>query len=130
MLSSVKRSSVNIYSLQARYASQHLSKFASIDPLNLSVKDKCQNLVGGEWTGAANYIKLPDPLTGKEMISVPDTGLDEILPFIDSIKNTPKSGLHNPYKNKERYVMLGGVMTKCAEVLHDPEVFDFFVDSI
>ncbi len=42
----------------------------------------------------------------------------------------PKSGLHNPFKNKERYVMLGGVCRKTAEVLHDKEVFDFFIDSI
>jgi len=78
MLSTIKRSQVNLVSAQARYASQHLSKFASIDPKNLSVKDKCYNLVGGEWSGSSKYIKLVDPLTGKEMISVPDTGLDEI----------------------------------------------------
>ena len=42
----------------------------------------------------------------------------------------PKSGLHNPFKNKERYVMLGQVCRKTAEVLHEPETFDFFVDCI
>ena len=51
---------------------------------------------------------LLDPMTGKDMISIPNTTENEIQPFIDSIKNTPKSGLHNPFKNKERYVMLGG----------------------
>ena len=42
----------------------------------------------------------------------------------------PKHGLHNPFKNKERYLMLGAVCRKTAEVLHDQEVFDFFVDLI
>ena len=37
--------------------------------------------------------------------------------------------MHNPFRNKERYVMLGGVCRKTAEVLHDKEVFDFFVSS-
>ena len=40
------------------------------------------------------------------------------------------SGLHNPFKIKERYVMLGQVCRKTAEVLHEPETFDFFIDCI
>jgi hypothetical protein len=28
---------------------------------------------------------------------------------MNSIKNVPKSGLHNPFKNPERYLMLGDV---------------------
>jgi hypothetical protein len=38
--------------------------------------------------------------------------------------------LHNPFKNKERYVMLGNVCRKTAEVLHDKEVFDYFVNLV
>jgi len=60
-------------SLSSRAASSHLNAFATIDPMNLSTKDKGMNLVNGEWTGTENYIKLVDPLTGKPMISVPDT---------------------------------------------------------
>jgi 1-pyrroline-5-carboxylate dehydrogenase len=47
---------------------------------------------------------------------------------VASLLAVPKSGLHNPFKNKERYVMLGEVCRKAAEVLHEPETFDFFVD--
>lgn len=54
--------------------------------------------------------------------------MNEIEPFIESLKSVPKHGLHNPFKNKERYLMLGDVCRKTAEVMHDPEVFDFFVD--
>jgi 1-pyrroline-5-carboxylate dehydrogenase len=68
-----------------------------------------------------------DPLNGKPMVSYPDTQLSEIDPFVQSLLDTPKHGLHNPFKNKERYLMLGEVSRKCAEVLHDEEVFDFFV---
>tara|TARA_B110000285_G_C15090432_1_gene598752 strand:- start:1255 stop:1509 length:255 start_codon:yes stop_codon:yes gene_type:complete len=55
--------------------------------------------------------------------------MDEIQPFVDSLANTPKTGLHNPFKNKERYLMLGEVSRKLAEVMHDPEVFEFFVKA-
>jgi 1-pyrroline-5-carboxylate dehydrogenase len=69
-------------------------------------------------------------MTGKPMISIPNTSMAEIDPFISSLKSVPKHGLHNPFKNKERYLMLGSVCRKAAEVLYDQEVFDFFVDSI
>jgi 1-pyrroline-5-carboxylate dehydrogenase len=86
------------------------------------------NLVNGEWTGTEHYTQVIDPMTGKPMISIPNTRMSEIEPFIDSLLSVPKHGLHNPFKNKERYLMLGAVCRKTAEVLHDKEVFDFFVD--
>ena len=64
------------------------------------------------------------------MISIPDTQLHEIDPYIQSLLAVPKHGLHNPFKNKERYLMLGAVCRKTAEVLHDPEVFNFFIRCI
>jgi 1-pyrroline-5-carboxylate dehydrogenase len=70
---------------------------------------------------------MVDPLTGKPMVSYPDTQMDEIDPFVQSLLSTPKTGLHNPFKNKERYLMLGEVSRKVAEVMRDPEVFEFFV---
>jgi 1-pyrroline-5-carboxylate dehydrogenase len=65
------------------------------------------NLVGGEWVGTKQYNDLVDPLTGKGMIKIPDTQLDEIGPFVESLQSVPKTGLHNPLKNKDRYLMLG-----------------------
>ena len=96
----------------------------------MSGKDKAVNLVNGEWTGTAAYKDIPDPMTGKTQFKVPDTSMDEIEPFINSLAETPRYGLHNPYLNKERYLMLGAVTRKAAEVLHEKETFDFFVDSI
>ena len=49
--------------------------------------------------------------------------MDEIQPFVESLEQCPKSGLHNPFWNKERYLMLGEVNRKVVEVMHDPEVF-------
>ena len=114
----------------ARNFSQHLKAFATVDP-NVMGKDyKGFNLVKGSWTGTESYTDLLDPLTGKVMMQTPATNEDEIQPFIDSLKAVPKSGLHNPFKNKERYLMLSEVNRKVVEVMHNKEVFDFFVKSI
>ena len=117
----------NLIKTQTRAFSAHLKAFATLDPENLSTKDKCMNLVNGEWVATSQYFDLIDPLTGKPMISVPDTSAEEADAFIDSLKAVPKHGLHNPFKNKERYLMLGEVCRKTAEVLHDPAVFNYFV---
>mmetsp|Transcript_2919 Transcript_2919/g.378 ORF Transcript_2919/g.378 Transcript_2919/m.378 type:complete len:92 (+) Transcript_2919:230-505(+) len=44
--------------------------------------------------------------------------------------NIPRSGLHNPIKNPERYLLYGRVCQKVASGLHNPEIFEFFVKSI
>jgi 1-pyrroline-5-carboxylate dehydrogenase len=104
---------------QVRYASSHWKNFATIDPANLSPQNKGMNLVNGEWTGVEKYFELVDPLTGKPMISIPETSMQEAEVFADSLRSVPKSGLHNPFRNKERYLMLGAVCRKTAEVLHE-----------
>jgi len=113
-----------------REFSQHLKAFATIDPNNMNGSDKGWNLVDGKWVGTQSYKDLPDPMTGKPLHKYPDTTVDEIQPFIDSMRAVPKSGLHNPFKNKERYLMLSEVNRKVVEVMHDKEVFDFFVKCI
>ena len=55
-------------SIPKRDMSAHLKAFATVDPENLSPKDKCMNLVGGEWHETASYRTLVDPMTGKDMI--------------------------------------------------------------
>lgn len=126
----VMRFRSQIMQVQSRAFSKHLKAFATLDPKNLSTANKGMNLVNGEWKGTENYITLPDPMTGKDMIQIPDTNMAEAEEFITAMKEVPKHGLHNPFKNPERYLMLGAVCRKTAEVLHDPEVFDFFVDSV
>ena len=121
---------MGLTSMPRRNISKHLKAFATIDPDNLSAKDKGFNLVQGEWTSSSQYLDLVDPLKGGKMIKIPDTQMDEIAPFVESLQSVPKTGLHNPFKNKERYLMLSEVNRKMVEVMHDPEVFNFFVKGI
>lgn len=58
--------------------------------------------VNGEWGLPAKSKTIPDPLNGEPFIKLPDTQLDEIDPFVQSLRAVPKSGLHNPLKNPER----------------------------
>jgi hypothetical protein len=43
---------------------------------------------------------------------VPDTQVEELKPFIKSLRGVPKSGVHNPLKNVERYLMFGEISRK------------------
>jgi len=78
----------------------------------------------------ASVRKVPDPLTGDTFIEVADTSTEEIEPFVESLRAIPKSGLHNPLKNPERYCMYGDISAKAARELSDPEVEDFFIRLI
>jgi len=74
--------------------------------------------VGGEWKDSASYLTLPDPMNGEPFLRCPDTGAggatEELDPFVASLMSVPKSGLHNPIKNPERYLELGEVTTRCG----------------
>lgn len=73
---------------------------------------------------------IPDPLNGENFIRCPDTQMYEIEPFVSSLKAIPKSGLHNPLKNPERYLMLGDVTHKAAAEMRKQEVIDHFARLI
>jgi 1-pyrroline-5-carboxylate dehydrogenase len=74
---------------------------------------------------------IVDPLNGEPFLSVPATNApEELSAFVASSKSCPKTGLHNPYKNVERYLMLGRVSARAAQTLRDPVVADFFARLI
>lgn len=73
---------------------------------------------------------LPDPLNGEPFLKCPDTQIYEIEPFIASLKAVPISGLHNPLKNPERYLMLGDVTACAAAELRKDEVANHFARLI
>jgi 1-pyrroline-5-carboxylate dehydrogenase len=106
--------------------------FVTVDPdkLNKSTPCKLCNLVGGKWIGAKKYLDIIDPMNGDPFIQMPDTKVDELGPFIESINAVPKSGLHNPFKNVDRYVMYGRITFKMATELAKPEVQNFFARVI
>ena len=92
-----------------------MKAFATVDPENLNASSKGYNLVNGEWTTTKAQKEIIDPLTGKILCTQPDTVIDEANPFIESLRSCPKTGLHNPFRNKERYLMLGEV---CRKLVH------------
>jgi 1-pyrroline-5-carboxylate dehydrogenase len=112
-------------------AQNHLA-FATLDPNTLSGENPVQlyNIVQGEWGLPAESKDIPDPLNGESFIKMPNTGLSEIDPFVDSLKQCPKTGLHNPLKNVERYVMYGEISARVAALLREKEVEDFFTRCI
>jgi 1-pyrroline-5-carboxylate dehydrogenase len=88
------------------------------------------NLVFGEWTPTEKHLTLPDPLNGQPFLKCPDTQLFEIEPFVHSLKSVPKTGLHNPLKNPERYLLLGDITHKAAAELRKEDIALHFAKLI
>jgi 1-pyrroline-5-carboxylate dehydrogenase len=57
---------------------------------------------------------------------IPKTSAKELEPFIKSLSSCSKSGLHNPFKNVDRYVALGEISDRIANAMKQPEIADFF----
>ena len=104
--------------------SNKVPAFATVDPFDgMTGSDPgvLQNLVGGEWVSVSDVNKdIVDPMNGEPFLDIPDTR--DVAPFIAGLKSCPKTGLHNPLKNTERYVMLGRVCAKAATLLAQQEV--------
>ncbi len=102
--------------------------FATVDPFNGMTDSNpglVQNLVGGQWQSDARFREdIVDPLNGASFLAVPDT--TDVGAYIDGLSSCPKSGLHNPLKNTDRYVHLGRVCAQAAALLATPDVEDFF----
>lgn len=73
------------------------------------------NLVDGKWTHESKQkMSIIDPLDKNKgpIFTICDTHEDEVGPFIESLRKVPKSGLHNPLKNPERYLKYGDITRK------------------
>ena len=109
-----------------------ISAFATLDPFDGMTSGSpglAMNLVGGRWAPEKRVRQdIPDPMTGDRFIDVPDT--DDIAPFLKSFASCPKTGLHNPLKNTDRYVHLGRVCAKAAALLADEDVEAWFTKLI
>eukprot|EP00798_Chlamydomonas_sp_ICE-L_P031866 gene31866-7073_t len=105
--------------------------WATCDPASMSPSSAIvQNIVGGKWFNPAKSRTLPDPMNGEPFMTVPDTSASEIQPFVDSLKSVPKSGVHNPIKNPERYLLYGEISAAVGNEMKKPEVNEFFVKLI
>jgi 1-pyrroline-5-carboxylate dehydrogenase len=94
-------------------------EFATVDPFAGMTGDNpatLQNLVSGGWEDSdGGYIDVIDPMNGEAILKIPDT--QNHAPFIAGLKSCPKSGMHNPLKNPQRYVALGDWNQAYGEVL-------------
>ena len=66
---------------------------------------------GGALAAVTRVSDLPP---NRPPAQVPDTQLYEIEPFVASMRATPKSGMHNPFKSPERCGGLRGHAGACA----------------
>ncbi|MDA9722358.1 aldehyde dehydrogenase family protein, partial [Luminiphilus sp.] len=107
-------------------------QFATVDPfegMTSANPGRVTNLVAGHWVeSAAVRDDIVDPMNGSTFLEIPDT--HDISPFLKGIGSCPKSGLHNPLKNSQRYVDLGRVCAKSAALLATPDVEAFFARLI
>lgn len=114
-----------------RWASA-MPSFATIDPNTLSGKRPGQvyNLEGGQWKLPARCVDIVDPMNGDAFLRVPETSSSELDPFVRNLQSCTKSGLHNPFKNPDRYVLYGDVCARAASAMREESVTDFFARMI
>lgn len=112
--------------------SESIKHYATVDPFDGMSSDspgQAMNLVDGRWVTVKHIRQdIPDPMTGDRFLDVPDT--QDIAPFVSSFARCPKTGLHNPLKNTDRYVHLGRVCAKAAALLADEDVETWFAKLI
>ncbi|KAG9459236.1 hypothetical protein H6P81_003744 [Aristolochia fimbriata] len=110
----------------------HSPAFATVDTDNISSSQpaKVHNLVQGKWVGSSQSNTIPDPLNGEPFIEVAEVNETELKPFVESLAKCPKSGLHNPLRCPERYLLFGDISAKAAHLLAQPEVLKFFARLI
>ena len=115
-----------------KFSSYVVPSFSTIDPWQVSgaKPHTVCNLLNGTWSKAVSTETMPDPLNGEPFLLVSDTKKAELPAFIESLNSCSKSGLHNPFKNPERYVSYGASTARAAALLATPTVEDFFVKLI
>lgn len=101
-----------------------MPSWASTNPDTLgkdAVPHVVLNLVNGKWqhTKSGQNISVPDPMDASNtnpIFLVADTKVDELGPFIESMKRVSKSGVHNPLKNVSRYLMYGEISRMVSKI--------------
>lgn len=88
------------------------------------------NHVNGTWTATHDADSILDPLSGEPFLQVASASKSELAPFYDSLKAVPKTGLHNPFRNVDRYVMLGNVSSRAAAALRRTGIATYFAEMI
>nr|QCI61343.1 Aldehyde dehydrogenase [Crocus sativus] len=112
--------------------SAHSLSFATVDAEEVSGSSPAEvkNLVQGNWKASECWNTIVDPLNGDPFIRVAEVEEADIKPFVESLSNCPKYGLHNPLRAQERYLMFGDISAKVAVMLAQPEISNFFTRLI
>lgn len=105
-----------------RLLSTAVPSWATCEPKGLGIDGTYHipNCVDGEWKFAAKSIEIPHPLNKDApypIFTIPDTQVDELQPFLDSLRKVSKSGVHNPLKNPHRYLEYGEISRKVRQAL-------------
>jgi hypothetical protein len=100
--------------IQRAALSSMVPSWATVNPTTMGTTAEpyaVSNLVGGTWTMAENVMTIPHPMNQDmhPIFTIPDTQVSELGPFLESLRSVPKSGVHNPLKNPERYVQYGEI---------------------
>jgi 1-pyrroline-5-carboxylate dehydrogenase len=117
-----------------------MPSWATFDPStagSIAVPHGVSNMVDGKWTTPSTHsnrvMEIIHPLDKNvpyPIFTTPDTAPDDLAPFIASLRRCPKSGLHNPLKNPERYLYLGQVCQNAGHVLSQPDALEYFAQII
>jgi 1-pyrroline-5-carboxylate dehydrogenase len=100
------------------------------DEISEAKPARLMNFVDGKWLEPKRYKEVLDPVSGGPFIQMPDTSERELAPFIRSLGNCPKYGLHNPIMNVERYLMYGQISERLADFLRSGEGESYFTRLI
>jgi 1-pyrroline-5-carboxylate dehydrogenase len=119
------------------YSQKTWPTWATVDPAKPEM-GKVMNVIDGEWvevssSAASNgnpYKSVIDPMNGNAMVDVNEVQEDSLHHYVNSLNKCPKSGLHNPFKLPERYLLYGDVSMRVAEAMKDPNIELFFTDLI
>jgi 1-pyrroline-5-carboxylate dehydrogenase len=122
-------------SILVRRRSMSSIPWATMDPKALGTTAEpyaVPNIVDGKLTSTSKTIEIIHPLDrdAYPIFTVPDTQTGEIQPFLDSLRKVTKSGMHNPLKNPERYLDYGEISRKAGDALMQPDIAEFFIQTI
>lgn len=96
-----------------------------------SCEEPClENFINGKWATTKKTKTIVSPINGQAMFQAPDTKKDEIDPFVSFLDTCPEGGLHNPFKNTERYHQYGLIFAKAANLLSNNFFADYFARLI
>ena len=109
-----------------------IKKIFTFDPFEKKEErqiHQVQNLIKGEWTKELKENEeILDPISGEVFLRVPNT--TDFSEYIKNLDRCPKSGLHNPIKNPDRYLMLGEVSRNASRILKEKSVEQYFCKLI